>query len=107
MARKILVSHGLPDAARDLIPGDIEVDYNGFDRALPKHELMSRLRGRHGLICQVVDIVDDDVLSSEGLRVVANITTTSTSPLPGAAGSWSPTRRTSSRRLPRTSRGLC
>src|SRR5262245_43846930 len=73
MAKKILVSHGLPAVARDLIPADVDVDYNGFERALPKHELISRLRGRDGLICQVVDIIDEDVLASPGLRVVANV----------------------------------
>src|SRR5262245_11251062 len=73
MAKKILVSHGLPAVARELIPGDVDVDYNGFERALPKHELISRLRGRDGLICQVVDIIDEDVLASPGLRVVANV----------------------------------
>ncbi|MGH7332817.1 MAG: 2-hydroxyacid dehydrogenase [Candidatus Rokuibacteriota bacterium] len=73
MTTKILVSRGLPTAARDLIPSAIEVDYNGFERALPKQELVSRLKGRQGLICQIVDTVDDDVLSCTGLRVVANV----------------------------------
>jgi len=73
MTTKILVSRGLPAAARDLIPSDIDVDYNGFERALPKQELVSRLKGRQGLICQIVDTVDDDVRSCTGLRVVANV----------------------------------
>ena len=73
MTKKILVSRGLPSAARDLIPADVDVDYNGFERALPKSELVARLNGRQGLICQIVDTVDDDVLASAGLRVVANI----------------------------------
>ena len=71
--KKILVSRGLPRVARDLIPADIDVDANGFERALPKQELIARLRGRQGLICQIVDTIDDDVLGSEGLRVVANL----------------------------------
>ena len=73
MTTKILVSRGLPTAARDLIPSDIDVDYNGFERGLPKQELVSRLKGRQGLICQIVDTVDDDVLSCTGLRVIANV----------------------------------
>jgi glyoxylate reductase len=73
MTTKILVSRGLPTAARDLIPSDIDVDYNGFEHALSKQELVSRLKDRQGLICQVVDTVDDDVLSCTGLRVVANV----------------------------------
>lgn len=73
MTKKILVSRGLPEQALGLIPPDFDVDYNGFERALPKDELLARLKGRHGLICQIVDIVDDEVLASEGLKVVANI----------------------------------
>lgn len=73
MSQKILVSRGLPEAARSLIPPDVDVDYNGFERALPKAELIARLKGRAGLICQIVDTVDDEVLGSEGLRVVANV----------------------------------
>jgi glyoxylate reductase len=73
MTRKILVSRGLPDSVRDLIPSDVEVDYNGFDRALPKRELISRLKGCQGLICQIVDAIDDEVLRTEGLGVVSNV----------------------------------
>ncbi|MGH7335927.1 MAG: 2-hydroxyacid dehydrogenase [Candidatus Rokuibacteriota bacterium] len=73
MAKTILVSRGLPTAALDLIPSNVDVDYNGFDKALTKPELISRLMGRQGLICQIVDAVDDEVLATEGLRVVANV----------------------------------
>jgi glyoxylate reductase len=73
MTKTILVSRGLPNPALDLIPSDVDVDYNGFERALPKSELVTRLKGRQGLICQIVDVVDDEVLASDGLRVVANV----------------------------------
>jgi glyoxylate reductase len=73
MRKKILVSRGLPQIARDLIPPEVDVDYNGFERPLPKGELIARLQGCAGLICQIVDTVDDEVLSSEGLAVVANV----------------------------------
>jgi glyoxylate reductase len=73
MTKKILVSRGLPSRARARIPPDVDVDYNGFDRALSRRELMARLEGRQALICQIVDSVDEEVLSSPGLRIVANI----------------------------------
>lgn len=73
MTRRILVSRGLPAPAIELVPPDVDVDYNGFERALTKPELISRLRGRQGLICQIVDTVDDEVLATEGLRVVSNV----------------------------------
>ncbi len=34
MKKAILVSRGLPNAARDLIPASVNVDYNGFEQAL-------------------------------------------------------------------------
>src|SRR5262245_55077823 len=71
--KMILVSRGLPDGARGLIPPDVDVDYNGFEKALTKAELIARLRGRQGLVCQIVDAVDDEVLATAGLRVVSNI----------------------------------
>jgi lactate dehydrogenase-like 2-hydroxyacid dehydrogenase len=63
LKKAILVSRGLPNAALDLIPVSVNVDYNGFEQALTKSELISRLKGRQGLICQIVDAVDDVVLA--------------------------------------------
>ena len=73
MEKMILVSRGLPTAALELIPSDVDVDYNSFENALTKTELLSRLKGRQGLISQIVDTVDDEVLATPGLRVVSNI----------------------------------
>jgi len=50
------------------------VDYNETDTPLPKSELMTRLRGKDGLICQIITTVDDEVLAqAPSLRVVANV----------------------------------
>ena len=68
MTQRILVSRGLPQAALDMIPRDVDVDYNGFERALSKAELMSRLKGRHGLICHIVDAVET-ALVKEALTI--------------------------------------
>ena len=43
-----------PDALA-LIPKDIEVDLNGLDEPLPRAQLMARLKGKQGLICQITD----------------------------------------------------
>jgi len=74
MAKSILISNILPDEARALIPPDIAVDYNPGDVPLPKADLIARLRGKDGLICQIVTTVDDEVLAAApGLKVVANV----------------------------------
>src|SRR5204862_5215786 len=39
-----------------------------------REELVTRLRGRQGLICLITDVVDDDLLAAcPDLRVVANV----------------------------------
>src|SRR3989337_708204 len=74
MPKSVFISNVLPQAARDLIPKDVSVDYNETDPPLPKSELMTRLRGKDGLICQIVTTVDDEVLAqAPSLRVVANV----------------------------------
>jgi glyoxylate reductase len=74
MAGKILISNVLPEEARSLIPRDFQVDYHASDQALPKRELVRRLQGVAGLVCQIITTVDDEVLgASAALRVVANV----------------------------------
>src|SRR5512145_2252529 len=74
MVKKILISNVLPSDARQIIPGDIEVEYNETDRPLPKADLIRRLRDKDGLICHIISTVDDDVLAAApGLKVVSNV----------------------------------
>jgi len=74
MAKGVLISNILPSEARALIPGDLDVDYNDSDLPLLKVELVRRLLGKQGLICQIVTPVDDEVLAAcPTVRVVANV----------------------------------
>jgi len=74
MAKSILISRGCEPAALALIPKDVNVDLNGSEEALSRTELMTRLKGKQGLICQITDTIDDEVLAAApGLQVVANI----------------------------------
>src|SRR5262245_49099935 len=73
MAKSVLISRGLSPEALPLIPKDISVDLNGHERALSRQDLMTRLRGKQGLICQITDTIDDEVLSTPGLEVVCNV----------------------------------
>jgi glyoxylate reductase len=69
-----LISNALPDEARALIPGEIQIDYNPGDAPWSKAELISRLEGKDGLICHIVSTVDDEVLAAApSLKVVANV----------------------------------
>jgi len=74
MTKSIFVSNILPDKARQLIPQSVLVDYNDSDTPLPKSELIERLKGKDGLVCQIVSTVDEEVLNAvPTLRVVANV----------------------------------
>jgi lactate dehydrogenase-like 2-hydroxyacid dehydrogenase len=73
MPKSVLISRGLSPEALELIPKDVTVDLNGHEQPLSPQELRSRLRGKEGLICQITDTIDDDVLATPGLKVVSNI----------------------------------
>jgi lactate dehydrogenase-like 2-hydroxyacid dehydrogenase len=73
MSKSVLISRGLSPEALTLIPKDVTVDLNGHERPLSRQDLLARLQGKQGLICQITDTIDDEVLASPGLRVVCNV----------------------------------
>jgi len=73
MPKSILISRGLSPEALTLIPEDVAVDLNGHERPLGRQDLLARLQGKQGLICQITDTIDDQVLSTPGLEVVSNV----------------------------------
>src|SRR5437016_13405156 len=74
MVKKVFIANSLPQEAIGLIPGDFSLDYNDSDAPLSKAELISRLKGRSGLICHIISTIDDEVLAAAPtLKVVANV----------------------------------
>jgi len=73
MPKNILISRGLSPEALTLIPKDVVVDFNGHEQSLTRQDLLARLRGKQGLICQITDIIDDEILGTPGLQVVSNV----------------------------------
>ncbi len=74
MSKSVLISNVLPKEALDLIPGDVSVDYNGGDVALPIDDLRARLKGKDGLICHIISTINDDILAAAPtLKVVCNV----------------------------------
>jgi glyoxylate reductase len=74
MAKNVFISNTLPDEARTLIPAGWSVDYHDSDMPLPKADLIRRLSGKDGLICQIITTVDEEVLAAApGLKVIANV----------------------------------
>lgn len=74
MAKSILISNVLPSEAIEIIPKEVAVDYNNAPTGLSKGELIGRLRGKDGLICHIISVIDDDVFTAAPtLKVVANV----------------------------------
>src|SRR5262245_30082698 len=70
----ILISRVLPEEALSLARSRADVDLHASGRPLTKAELIARLKDRQGLVCQITDTVDGEVLAAcPGLRVVANV----------------------------------
>ena len=73
MSKNVLISRGLSPEALHIVPRDVTVDLNGHEQPLSPKDLLARLRGKQGLICQITDLIDDEVLSTPGLQVVSNV----------------------------------
>ena len=73
MSKSVLISRGLSEEALTLIPNDVTVDLNGHELPLSRQDLLLRLKGKQGLICQITDTIDDEVLATPGLKVVSNV----------------------------------
>src|SRR5213594_4274326 len=74
MAKNVFISNNLPQDSVGLIPRSHSLDYNDSDAPLSKAELISRLKGKDGLICHIISTIDDEVLAAAPtLKVVANV----------------------------------
>src|SRR5213593_4264348 len=74
MKPKILISGNLLEEPIALARRGAEVDLHAGEEPLSKGELMARLKNKDGLVCQITDLIDDEVLgAAPGLRVVANV----------------------------------
>lgn len=73
MPKSVLISRGLSPEALTIFPKDVTVDLNGHEVALTRQDLLARLKGKQGLICQITDTIDDEVLATPGLQVVSNV----------------------------------
>ncbi len=74
MRPKILISSGLLEEPIAMARRRAEVDLYVGEEPLSKAELTARLKDKDGLVCQITDFIDDEVLgAAPGLKVVANV----------------------------------
>ncbi|HYB41731.1 MAG TPA: D-glycerate dehydrogenase [Candidatus Methylomirabilis sp.] len=70
----ILISYPLPEPAVALARSRAQVDLHPGGEPLGRAELIARLNGRQGLVCPIIDVIDDALLAAcPDLRVVANV----------------------------------
>ncbi len=70
----ILISRLLPEAAVALARSRAHVDAYDMDAAMPRAELLARLKGKQGLICVISEAIDEALLAAcPDLRVVSNV----------------------------------
>ena len=70
----VLVARELPPEAMALLERHAELDVHRDEEQLSKAELIRRLQGKRGLICQLTQAVDNEVLGAAAdLRVAANV----------------------------------
>ncbi len=73
--KKLLVTRRLPASVIARLEDSCDVDLHAGPAAIAPDELLTRVRGKHAIICLLTDTIDDDVLDAAGpdLRIVANI----------------------------------
>jgi glyoxylate reductase len=70
----ILISHPLPEEAIQRARQRAQVDVHTAETAIPRPELIARLKGRGGLVCLITELIDDALLEAcPSLKVVANV----------------------------------
>lgn len=74
MKPRVLITRLLPEPALDLVQQTCEVQYYAMDQHLPSAELRRAISDKAGVICQITDRMDAEVLAlGKSLKVVANV----------------------------------
>lgn len=70
---KIYVTRDLPGDAISFLRKHCEVEVNMEDRTLSKEELLYNMKGKDGVLCQLLDILNEEVLEqAKHVKVFAN-----------------------------------
>jgi glyoxylate reductase len=70
----VLVTRRLPSSVLSRLEDACAVDLHAADAAIARADLLSRVRGKHALVCLLTDRVDRDVIDAgDSLRIVANV----------------------------------
>lgn len=74
--KRVLVTRNLTKEIVSLLEDTYEVDmYESADSAIPRDELLARVKGVHGILCMLTDKIDQELLDAAGdqLEVVSTM----------------------------------
>ena len=72
MKPKVFVSRAIPEAGIALLKKKCQVEVSKKNRVLAKKELIAKVKGKDALLCLLTDKIDDAVLKTKNLKIVAN-----------------------------------
>jgi glyoxylate reductase len=71
---KVFATHGLFDAARQIIQENCEVEYWDKPERPSREELLRRVKDKEGLVCLLTEKINEDLLrAAPKLRIAANV----------------------------------
>ena len=71
---KVLATHGLFDAAREILQAGCEVEYWTKPERPPREEVLRRVKDKEGFVCLLTEKVNEDLLAAAPkLRIAANV----------------------------------
>jgi glyoxylate reductase len=73
MKPRVFLTRQLPSAVMERLERETDLAYHREDRVATKAEVIAGMKGRHALLCTILDRVDAELLDAcPGLKVVAN-----------------------------------
>jgi glyoxylate reductase len=70
----LLITRRLPSSVIARLEAACDIDLYTGESAIPRDELLSRVRGKHALMCLLTDRIDGELLDAgRGLKIVADI----------------------------------
>ena len=71
--KRVYVTSEIPEEGIELLEKYFEVEVNREDRNLSKDELISMIKNKDGVLCQLADIIDKEVIdNASGVKIFAN-----------------------------------
>jgi D-3-phosphoglycerate dehydrogenase len=73
MGHTVYITRRIPQPAIDLLKSECDVDINPEDTAVAQTELLTKVKGKNGILCLLTDTIDEQVIeAADRAKVFAN-----------------------------------